>query len=154
MASSNVFLFPQRAKYYGLILILAALIFGYLYFWGGRPEAFNTKVFAIVSAYLESRYLTIVQTNMLDELAAILFIGGLTLFSFSKQKHETEMYNTFRLKALVHALYISAAIWILLFLLVYGWAIFLVSSLIFIVFLVFYNVFFQYYRKKYGQAFT
>ena len=69
-------LFPFKAKFLGLIFMVLSLPFAYLYFWGGKPEIFNVKIFAIVTTYLETRFFVVSQTNILDELAAILFISG------------------------------------------------------------------------------
>ncbi len=147
-------IFPSKAKFLGLALMILALPFGYLYFFGGKPEIFNIKVFAIITAYMETRYFVISQTNALDELAAMLFIIGITLVSFSKERVEKDHYELLRIKALVNALYITIIIWLLSFLFIYGVAIIIVSFLIFIIFLLLYNILFRYYltkqrRKKY-----
>ena len=141
-------IFPSKAKFLGLALMILALPFGYLYFFGGKPEIFNIKVFAIITAYMETRYFVISQTNALDELAAMLFIIGITLVSFSKERVEKDHYELLRIKALVNALYITIIIWLLSFLFIYGVAIIIVSFLIFIIFLLLYNILFRYYLTK------
>jgi len=141
-------LFPFKAKFIGLALVVLSLPFAYLYFWGGKPEIFNIKTFAVVTTYIETRYFVISQTNCLDELAAIFFIVGITLLSFSKEKYEKEHYELLRTKALVKALYVTLLFWIISFLLVYGLAIFIVSCLIFIIFLLTYNILFRIYLRQ------
>ena len=141
-------LFPFKAKFLGLALMLLALPFAYLYFWGGKPEIFNIKIFAVVTSYFETKYFVISQTNALDELAAIFFILGITLFSFSKEKFEKKHYELLRTKALINALYLTILLWIFSFLFIYGKIIFLVSFLIFLIFLFIYNLLFQYYLLK------
>ena len=138
-------LFPFRIKFLGLVLMILALPFAYLYFWGGKPEIFNIKVFAVITSYFETKYFVVSQTNALDELAAIFFISGMTLFSFSKEKTEKENYELLRTKALINALYSTILLWILSFIFIYGKTIFLISFLIFLVFLFIYNLFFRYY---------
>ena len=149
-------LFPHKMKYIGFMCLLLAFPFAYLYFWGGRPEFFNTKVFALITVYLETRYLVIAQTNILDELAAILVITGVALISFSKEKVELEVYTAMRVKAIVNSVFITLAIWVLCFLLIYGMAIILCSSLMFFVFLLSYNLIFRFYlfreRRRNVQA--
>jgi amino acid transporter len=140
---NKLLLFPHRARYLGLILMVAGLIFAYLYFYGGRPEWFTVKVFAVASIYLDARYFVLAQTNLLDELAAILFIIGIAVFSFSKEKKENEKLNQLRFKALLNSLYLTIILWILVFLLIYGMAIFLISSLMIIFFLIIYNIVFR-----------
>ncbi len=141
-------LFPFWTKFLGLALMLLALPFAYLYFWGGRPEIFNIKTFAVVTSYAETRYFVVAQTNALDELAAIFFLVGITLFSFSKEKTEKAYYESLRIKALIKALYITILLWVLSFLFIYGKVIFLVSFFIFVMYLFFYNLIFRYYLFK------
>lgn len=141
--------FPFQAKRIGITLILLSIPFAYLYFWGGRPEAFNIKVFAIVSQYLETRYFVLAQTNVLDELAATLLILGVALFSFSKEKKEEAHFDALRIKALVNALFFSITFWMLSFLFIYGMAIVIISISIFLLFLFVYNLLFRIYLYKY-----
>lgn len=141
-------LFPFRAKFLGLAFIVLSVPFAYLYFWGGKPEIFNFKIFAVVTTYMETRFFVVSQTNILDELAAILFISGIALISFSKEKKENAHFESFRIKALVNAMYFTIAFWLLSFLFIYGMAIFMVSFLVFIVFLLTYNLFFRFYLLK------
>jgi hypothetical protein len=138
-------LFPFRIKFLGLVLMILALPFAYLYFWGGKPEIFNIKIFAVITSYSETKYFVVSQTNALDELAAIFFISGMTLFSFSKEKIEKEHYELLRTKALINALYSTILLWLLSFIFIYGKIIFLISFLIFLIFLFIYNLFFRYY---------
>ena len=144
----KVFLFPYRTRILATFLFIISAVCAYFYFFGGKPEFFNIKVFAIISAYLETRYFVFAQTNVLDELAAILFILGIVAFSFSEVKNEKTEYNLFRIKALFYSIFIATIFWILSFLLIYGMAIFLVSSVIFILYFVCYNLLFYYYILK------
>lgn len=141
----NLSIFSFRTKYLGLVLIFLAFPFAYLYFWGGKPEIFNIKIFAIVTTYLETRFFVVSQTNILDELAAILFILGIALISFSKEKNEKHYFETLRIKALINAMYFTIIFWLLSFIFIYGMAIFIVSIFVFIVFLLSYNMLFRYY---------
>lgn len=142
---NQMLLFPHKTRFLGLILIFLSLPFGYFYFWGGKPDIFNIKVFAVVSAYIETRYLVVAQTNMLDELSAILLITGTGLFSFAREKKEENYYNDLRTKALIRSVYYTLGLWMLSFMLVFGVAIFIVSSCMFIFFLIIYNILFRYY---------
>jgi len=144
----NLSVFPFKTKFIGLALMILALPFAYLYFWGGKPEIFNIKIFAVVTSYFETKYFVISQTNALDELAAIFFILGITLFSFSKEKTERENYELLRTKALINALYLTILLWLLSFLFIYGKTIFLISFLVFVLFIFIYNLFFRYYLHQ------
>jgi len=144
----KMFLLPYKTRFVAAVLLIGAAVCAYLYFWGGRPEFFNIKIFAIVSAYLETRYFVFAQTNILDELAAILLLAGIVAFSFSKLKTEKPEYQVFRMKALVYSVFISLIFWILSFLLIYGMAIFLITSGIFIFYLISYNTLFYFFILK------
>ncbi len=144
----KMFLLPYKMRFVAALLLIGAAICAYLYFWGGRPEFFNIKIFAIISVYLETRYFVFAQTNILDELAAILLLAGIVAFSFSKLKTEKPEYQLFRIKALVYSVFIASAFWILSFLLIYGMAIFLITSGIFIFYLISYNTLLYYFILK------
>lgn len=138
-------IFPAWTKYLGMVLILLAIPFAYVYFFEGKPDILNIKTFAFVTTYSETRYFVWSQTNATDELAAIFFISGISLLTFSKEKNEKPSYDTLRLKALVQAFKISIVTLLLSFLVIYGIAIFIVCSILFLIFIVLYNVIFRYY---------
>ncbi len=142
-------IFPFRAKYLGLAFILCSIPFAYLYFWGGKPDIFNIRTFAFVTTYSETRYFVLSQTNILDELAAILFISGFSLISFSKEKWEKTNYEALRLNALARSFQISIVLLLLAFVVVYGVAIFIVCFLIFFIFMVTFNILFQWYKYQF-----
>ena len=136
-------LFPNRARFIGIFLFLPGLFFGYLYFFGGRPVFFEIPVFAVVTTYMENRFFVIAQTNVLDELFAILCISGLVLIVLSRERNELPGYDLLRASALLRAGYITVGFWLLSFFLIFGWAIFLVCSLLFIIFLISYYITFR-----------
>ncbi len=136
-------LFPNRARLIGAILFVPGLYFGYLYFFGSRPAFFEIPVFALVTTYMENRFFVIAQTNVLDELFAILCISGLVLMVLSRERNELPGYDLLRASALLRAVYITAGFWLLSFLLIFGWAIFVVCSLLFIIFLISYYIIFR-----------
>lgn len=68
---------------------------------------------------------------------------GLLLVFFSKERHEdAEINNPLRMKAMYQSIWIVALIWISSILLVYGFAIFFVSTTIFGLFLLCCNIHF------------
>jgi hypothetical protein len=84
-----------------------------------------------------------IQTNIIDELGAVFTILGLLLVFFSEERHENREVNTpLRIKALVQSIWIVSFIWIGIFLLIYGFAIFFVSTTIFALFLLCCNIHF------------
>lgn len=128
-------LFPNRLRPVGFALLIPGAIFAYLYFYGGKPDFFVSRIFAIVTSYAETRYWVNAQTNLLDELAALFIIGGLSFLVFSKEKSENETTYLIRLKTLIYASYVTIIVWLISFFLFYGWAIFIFSSFMFLVFL-------------------
>lgn len=122
-------------RYAGLALLLIGGLAGYLYFLGGKPEIFTTKVFAFLTSYMETRTFVIAQTNMLDEIAAVFLIMGLIFIGFSSEKNEKSGLNPLRIKALIYAVFVSSGIWIVCFLFIYGWPVFLFATFVFPLFL-------------------
>ncbi len=144
-------LFPYKAKLAGWLCIFISIPFAYLYFWGGKPEFFNMKIFAAVTTYTKTRFFVISQTNVLDEISAILLITGIALISFSREKDEKEHFEALRIKAMINSVYFTIVLWLLSFVFIYGMAIFIVSFLIFIIFLLTYNLLFRFYLLKDGR---
>jgi len=133
--NSTIPLLPVKARLIGFLLIFPGLAAGYLYYFGGKPSVFEIPVFAIVTSYLETRFMVLAQTNILDETAAVCIISGLICIGFSRLQQEDSFIASLRVRALFMAVYCSAILWIALFLLVFGWPILIVSSLVFLFFL-------------------
>lgn len=145
-------LLPNRFRYVGVIFLVLGVMTGYLYFFGGKPEFFVTRIFAFITSYLETRYWVIAQTNLLDEIAAVFTITGLTMLGYSKEKDENDEINALRFKALIYSTYFSIVIWVLFFLFVYGWPIFLFSSSVFLIFLVSNLLVFNLLKYRYRKS--
>jgi hypothetical protein len=141
-------LLPYRFRYVGYALILFSFGAAYLYFWGGRPSFFELPVFAIVTSYVETRWMVVAQTNALDEIAVVFGILGLLFAGFSRERQEKIEYNPVRVKALFYSVYTAAGLWILFYLLIFGWPIIVVSAFIFIIFLLAYIVTFRFLLIK------
>jgi hypothetical protein len=142
-------LLPFKFRYYGIFFLIIAVVCGYLYYFGGRPDFFTIPVFAAVTSYIGTRTLVLAQTNILDEIAILFFVISLIFFGFSKDKTETDPLTYLRLKSLILSVYITSSVWILLFLLIYGWAIFIVSSGMFIIFLLLNIIMYNILKIKY-----
>jgi len=115
----------------------------YAYFTGHKPEWLVIKVFAIASFYGEPRYFDVIQTNLLDEIGSVFSIFGLLLLFFSRVRHENPAIHTpLRIKALVQSVWIASFLWLAIFLLVYGYAIFFAATSVFGLFLLCCNIHF------------
>lgn len=116
----------------------------YAYFTGHKPEWLVTKVFAIASFYGEPRYFSVIQTNLLDEMGSVFSIFGLLILFFSRERRENpDIHTQLRIKALVHSLWITSFVWLGIFLLVYGYAIFFAATTVFGIFLLSCNIHLQ-----------
>lgn len=129
----------------------------YAYFTGHKPEWLRVPVFAVASFYGDPRYFSMIQTNLIDELGAILSIFGLLILFFSRFRHEKDaVYLSHRIKAVYQSFWITAIAWLAIFLLVYGYAIFVVSSTVFGLFLLCLNIHFHMQvlliRRKQGAS--
>lgn len=136
-------LFPNPYKRVGYLFILIAIGTAYLYFWGGRPSFFEVPVFAVITSYAETRWFVLAQTNLLDELAHLFLISGLVMIAFSKELHETKVVQASRIRALFYAVYITSALWIAIYLTVYGWPIVVISATIFVLLMVLFILIFK-----------
>ena len=137
-------LLPNRIRLGGIIMIVIGMISGYLYYFGGKPDFFVFRIFAIVTSYAETRYWVNAQTNLLDEFAAVLLIAGLSFLVFSKEKSEDEETGIIRTKSFLYAAYFTITVWLVSFFFVYGWAIFIFSSFIFPTYLLSNLIIFRY----------
>ena len=142
-AKPMTLLLPSRSRPAGIILILTGLVSGYLYYFGGKPSFFQIPVFAVMTSYAETRYFVIAQTNLLDEAAAILILMGLIFTGFSKEKNEDEQVARVRMKALLWAVYATTFFWAVLFMVIFGWPVVVASSIVFLFFLLIYNLTFR-----------
>lgn len=115
----------------------------FAYFTGRKPEWLVTKVFALASFYGEKRFFSVIQTNLIDEMGSVFAIVGLLILFFSKERNEDpKFHNPLRIKALVQSVWIVAILWLVFILLVYGYAIFVVSTFMFGLFLLSCNIHF------------
>jgi len=79
-------LLPHKYRKLGLLILLAGIIVTILYLY--NDFRFKIPVFALVSSFLKTKYLTVFSTNFSDELAMVLLLAGLFLIAFSKEKNE------------------------------------------------------------------
>jgi len=145
---NNVLILPYKAKIYGVLLIVLSIIFAFSYFSGYKPDFTYIKVFTIFSIYLEKKSFTIIETNILDELAVVFLVVGILLIIFSREIKELPIFNNFRLVAMFYSIISTSTLWILSYLLVYGLPIFILSSTVFIIFLITYYSLFRYFIFK------
>lgn len=131
-------LLPHKLRKLGFPLMAVGAFALYLYLKGQRPTALDAPALALMSTYLENRYLTIIQTNWLDEIGFVCLIKGSLLLILTEEKNEQPHYNQLRFKAFVFSVKITFLLWILLYLTTFGYAVFVVSMFMVVIFLVVY----------------
>ena len=142
-------LLPYTFKKYSSILILSGGLLLYFYFQGVKPTWLQVPVFAIVSTYIESRYVQMVETNLMDELGFILCISGLVLLVFTEEKNEiNQSLNSIRLDAFMTSSLVTLLMWIVLYLLIFGYAILFISIIIFPTFVLLYYLILRFKISK------
>ena len=127
---NSKFLFPYKFKAAGLIflvlgmtlIILTSFITDEIEFLNVPVPAIWYKGLSFGSGYDSNRFFSIVNNNILDEIASSFFIIGSLFFAFSKEKHEDEFISKLRLDSLLAATYINYGLLIFAILFFYGLA--------------------------------
>lgn len=107
-----------RYKYLGLVLVVAAVVLTIFYF--GFSFRFEMPVFAVHSSFFETKMFAFFRTNFADELILILYLTGLSLLMFSKEKDEVSGIMQKRHDALCYAFLINLLIQLFVILFIYG----------------------------------
>lgn len=154
------FLFPNKFRIIGWIMLIPAVVLGYTVVFHDFEFSFlNIKVLSLLPASFDAtpgitpptpRLWAVIEDNFTQELAGILFIVSAVCVAFSKEKNEDEYIAKIRLESLLWATYITFAIQILCLLFFYDFT-FLKSIIVnmftlLIVFIIRYN--FIIYRSK------
>ncbi len=109
---------PRAYKWVGLALIILS---GILYFLFDRfAIRLDVPVFAVVSSFMETRFLVFSRTNFTDELTLLLALSGIILISFSKGKVESDELKLLRYISFTKAALYNSIFLILCILFVYG----------------------------------
>jgi hypothetical protein len=91
---------------------------------------------------------TVLENNVLDELACIFLIIGALLIAFSKEKVEDEFIAKIRLESLVWATYFNYTILLLAIIFIYGMGFFWVMSFNIFTMLFFFIIRFIWMKNK------
>lgn len=117
------FLLPHKWKRLGWILMIPSAVLGILVlFFHFRFDFLDAKVFVIYSDSVFSdgqTTLGLVDGNYTATITGILFLTGLILVAFSKEKLEDEFVTKRRLESLVWATYLNYILLVLCFLFVF-----------------------------------
>ena len=134
------FLLPYPWKLVGYFLTVCGTVLAVLYLW--FDFRFSMPVFAVYSAFLETRMFVSFSTNFADETTMILLVTGLGLIVFSKEKSESENLDKIRFKAITKAFILNNILLLLSILFVFGSGFIAVLVFNLISFSLFYLIFF------------
>lgn len=135
------YLFPHQFRMIGWVLAIIAVV-GYLClpeFHFKMPSLYFDTFFDDEN---ESGFFRMARTNTLSLAMPVLTIG-LLFIGFSKEKVEDEFVQYLRTQSLIWATYVTAALFIIATLLIYGISYLYVPFLVFFVFLILFIVKFR-----------
>lgn len=102
------YLLPNKLRLLGIILLVVGICLAIAkYKFNYKPDFLNLKIFAIYSFYIETKTFSVVSNQMIEELAAIFILIGLFLVAFTREKVESELLDTLRLKAFMITAYFN-----------------------------------------------
>ena len=144
------YLLPHRFKTIGWIMLVPAAILGVMViFFDFQLSFLDLKVISLLptkfgmSNMAPDRFLGIIENNLTNELAGVLFIVGAIFAGFSREKDEDEYIAKIRLESLMWATYINYGALVLSMFLFYEFVFLTVMQIflftLFIVFLIRYN---------------
>lgn len=116
------YLFPTRFKKIGWMLFISGVVLGIFYLvFEMEPRFMELSVFAIAYETLmgKTKWLTLTENNILDEIITLLILMGGIFAAFSRQKTEDEFISKIRLESLVWATYVNYAVLIFTTLFIY-----------------------------------
>jgi len=116
------YLFSNRYKKIGLIILIPSLIFGLItVIYDLEPEILDLNVPAIFVNDIigEEKLVGLTENNILNEICGALLIISLILVAFSKEEQEDELIAKIRLESLVWATYLNYGILLFAMLFVY-----------------------------------
>ena len=112
----NIPLFPHRFKLWAWLGLVPTLLFGiYMLFTDYVPDGFNVQLPAFVlNGSTEPS-----DNNWLNELVGLLLLFFSLIVAFARCRHEDEWISALRLRSLLWAVYINAALLALSMLFIY-----------------------------------
>lgn len=117
------FLFPNYFRIIGWILLFPSFLLSII-FYNYELPFLKCKVFALISEdiFEPSKYFSVIETNVTNELFGILLIVAAVFVAFSREKNEDEYISKIRMESLIWAVYVNYGLLILCFILFYGFS--------------------------------
>lgn len=111
---------------------------------GIKPDFLEINVFAVYSKYFDTKYFSMIQNNISEEIGGVILLLGLFFLAFSKEKTEKEHYWKLRLNALLLSVYGYSAFLLFSLLFIYGIAFVSVMNIYIVLPLVLYIILFRF----------
>ena len=144
-------LLPNRFRIKGYGILAAGILTAILrFYYGYKPEILDLKVFAFYSSFLETKFFSIIEHNITDEIAELLLLLGLFLSAFTKEKNE-EKYISIRFRTLMLSFYFNCIFLFLCILFVYGLGFIEILMMNLYSNLLFYIIIFKILKYKYEK---
>ena len=145
------YLLPSGFKLPGIVLVIAGvLLLVARYQFNYKPEFLNLKIFAVYTYVIKSQSFTMITNQMSEEIGGILLLCGLFFIAFSREKMESELIDTIRLKAFLLTAWFNLFFIICSALFFFGFGFVGALVLFSVAWLVFYLMVFRYmlYKSK------
>jgi hypothetical protein len=134
---NTLYLLPGTLRIPGSIFVLLGTAILFIRFYLGiKPVWLEQKVFAVYSAYLDVKYMSVIQNQLAEEIGGLFLLCGLYMIAFCKEKKETLVTNAARLSAFMISMWISGGMTVFSLFFIYGLGfafIMMISSLVFLV---------------------
>lgn len=119
----SFYLLPHPYRYIGIVLLFPSTIFFYVFaYLGIKPAFLDVHVFAAWSQYFETKYFTVIENNVAEEITLLFFLVSLFFIAFARTAEENEATLVIRFKAMLLAMYVNTALLVVSILFVYGLA--------------------------------
>jgi hypothetical protein len=144
-------LLPRWFRWIGAVFTGAGIVAAIIrYGWGVKPGMLETRVFALYSQYLDSKYFTIIGNNLMEEVIGLVLLAGFFFLSFSRLKYENSETGRIRIRSLFLAVYFQTALLAVSFIVIYGFGFVLVTILNIYLFFLLFNIIYlvQYIRYR------
>ena len=117
----HIFLLPRGLRPLGIVFTFCgiAILIARFYF-GIKPDALEVKVFAVYSAYLDTKYFTMIKNQIAEEIGGVLLLCGLFIVAFAKEKDENDHINSIRLNSFFISMYCNAIFLLFAILFIFG----------------------------------
>jgi hypothetical protein len=111
-------MFSYKFKYVGLLLLLSGLILTLL----NQIHRLKIRlpVLAVHSSYIQTKYFTIITTNIFEEITLLCLLAGFLLLVFSKERVEMKAYETLREESWKSVIFLNSALLVFSILFIYG----------------------------------